>query len=214
LRRDGSMYDLSGFLDVNDGFYGPGSVMSTFIGNHDVPRVIEMALDNPMFGAWDGGKDLAWSGQPSLPTSANPFERLTVAYTLLFTMPGIPMIYYGDEYGMPGAGDPDNRRFMQWSNYSANQIMLRDRIAALMKLRAQHESMRRGTRQTIGVSQDVFVYKMTSAGDSVIVALNRGDSQQAAVNLPTGTYVDLLSGATVTAPLQLAPRSATVLAPQ
>jgi hypothetical protein len=74
--------------------------------------------------------------------------------------------------------------------------------------------MRRGTRQTIGVSQDVLVYKMASAGDAVIVALNRGDSQQPAVNLPTGTYIDLLSGATVTAPLQLAPRSAIVLAPQ
>ena len=129
-------------------------------------------------------------------------------------MPGVPMIYYGDEFGMPGAGDPDNRRFMQWSNYSANQTMLRDRIAALTKLRAEHASMRRGTRQTIGVGQDVFVYKMTSAGDSVIVALNRGDSQQTAVNLPTGTYVDLLSGTTVTAPLQLAPRSARILAPQ
>ena len=214
LRRDGSMNDLAGFLDVNDGYYGPGSVMSTFIGNHDVPRVIEMALDNPMFGAWDGGKDLAWSGQPSLPANASPFERLTVAYTMLFTMPGIPMIYYGDEYGMPGAGDPDNRRFMQWSNYSANQTMLRDRIAALTKLRAEHASMRRGTRQTIGVAHDVFVYKMSTAGDSVIVALNRGDSQQPALNLPTGTYLDLISGATVTAPIQLPPRSATILAPQ
>jgi glycosidase len=129
-------------------------------------------------------------------------------------MPGIPMIYYGDEYGMPGAGDPDNRRFMQWSGYTANQTMLRDRIATLTKLRADHAAMRRGTRQTIGVSQDVFVYKMSTAGDSVIVALNRGDSQQPAENLPSGTYTDLVSGESVTAPLQLAPRSARVLAPQ
>ncbi|NVB78182.1 MAG: hypothetical protein HOV81_07300 [Kofleriaceae bacterium] len=214
LRRDGEMKNLVDFLDVNDGYYGAGSVMSTFIGNHDVPRVIEMALDNPMFGAWDGGKNLAWSGQPSLPANASPFERLIVAYTMLFTMPGIPMLYYGDEFGMPGAGDPDNRRFMQWSNYSANQTMLRDRIAALTKLRAQHASLRRGTRQTIGIAYNVFVYKMSTAGDSVIVALNRGDTQEPALNLPTGTYVDLLSGATVTAPVQLPPRSAVVLAPQ
>jgi glycosidase len=102
LRRDGQMGDLAGFLDSNEGFYGAGSVMSTFLGNHDVPRAIEIALDTPMFGAWDGGKWAAWSGQPQLPTSKNPFERLAVAYTLIYTMPGIPMIYYGDEFGMPG----------------------------------------------------------------------------------------------------------------
>jgi glycosidase len=208
------MSDLAGFLDANDGYYGQGSVMSTFIGNHDVPRAIELALDNPMFGSWDGGKNLAWNNQPSLPSSANPFERLVVAYTLLFTIPGIPMIYYGDEFGMPGAGDPDNRRFMQWSNYTANQTMLRDRIAALAKIRSAHPSLRRGSRQTIGVSGDVFVYKMSTAGDAVIVALNRGDDQELAANLPAGTYTDLVSGVTVTAPVQLDPRSARLLAPQ
>jgi glycosidase len=214
LHRDGQMSDLSGFLDANDGYYGPGSVMSTFIGNHDVPRVIEQALDTPMFGPWDGGKNLAWSGQPTLPTSKNPFERLAVAYTLLFTIPGIPMLYYGDELGMPGAGDPDNRRFMQWKDYTTNQTWLRDRLAVLAKIRHDHAATRRGTRQTIGVSTDAFLYKMTSAGDTVFVALNRGDAQQPAPNLPAGNYVDLISGATVSAPLTLQPRSAVVLTPQ
>jgi len=129
LRRDGQMSDLAGFLSSNDGFYGNGSVMSNFLGNHDVPRTIHIAEDSPQFGAWDGGKDRAWTNKPSLPTSKSAFERLQVAYTLLFSMPGIPMIYYGDEFGMPGAGDPDNRRFMQWDNYTANQTWLRDQLA-------------------------------------------------------------------------------------
>ncbi len=214
LRREGSMSDLAGFLDSNDSFYGPGSVMSTFLGNHDVPRVIELALDTPMFGAWDGGKWAAWSGQPQLPTSKNPFERLAVAYTLLYTIPGIPMIYYGDEFGMPGAGDPDNRRFMQWDNYSANQTWLRDRLAALAKIRSEHASTRRGTRQTLGASGDVLVYKMTAAGDTVFVALNRSDASQSATNLPAGSYVDLVSGNPVSAPLMLQARTALVLSPQ
>jgi glycosidase len=214
LRRDGQMSDLAGFLDANDGYYGSGSVMSTFLGNHDVPRTIHLALDTPMFGSWDGGKWAAWTGQPSLPTSKSPFERLSVAYTLLYTMPGIPMLYYGDEFGMPGAGDPDNRRFMQWTDYTANQTWLRDRLAALAKMRSEHPATRRGTRQTLGVAGDVFVYKMTAAGDTVFVALNRGDAPQNAVNLPAGGYVDLVTGATVSSPLTLQPRTALVLSPQ
>jgi len=214
LHRDGAMQDLVGFLDSNDGYYGTGSVMSTFLGNHDVPRAIEHALDTPMFDPWDGGKQNAWTGQPSLPTTATPFQRLQVAYTLLFTMPGIPMIYYGDEIGMPGAGDPDNRRFMQWDAYTPNQTWLRDQLAALAKIRAAHPATRRGTRTTIGVANDVFVYKMATAGDAVIVALNRGDTDQPAVNLAAGTYKDLISGATVTVPLTIPARTGLVLAAQ
>src|SRR5262245_45443901 len=47
LRRQGEMSDLVQFLDSNDGFYGPGAVMSTFLGNHDVPRVSLLAEDTP-----------------------------------------------------------------------------------------------------------------------------------------------------------------------
>ncbi|MBS1118371.1 MAG: uncharacterized protein H6Q90_599 [Deltaproteobacteria bacterium] len=211
LRRDGAMGDLAGFLRSNDGFYGGGSVMSTFIGNHDVPRAVHLAEDNPLFGAWDGGKDRAWSNRPAQPQSASPYQRLAVAYALLLTTPGIPMIYYGDEFGMAGAGDPDNRHMMQWSDYLAPQAQLHDQIAGLAKARAKHVATRRGTRTELGVSQDVLVYKMTAPGDTVFVALNRGDSAQPAVGLPAGDYVDAVSGQAVHAPVSVPARSALVL---
>lgn len=213
LRRDGTMWDLAGFLTSNDGFYGEGSVMSTFIGNHDVPRAVHIAEDAPQFGAWDGGKDRAWINQPGLPTTRSAFERLAVAYTLLFALPGIPMIYYGDEFGMAGAGDPDNRRFMQWGNHTAHQTFLRDQIAGLAKARGAHVALRRGTRTQVGVSNEVLVFKMTAPGDIVFAALNRSDATQLAVELPPGTYTDAVSGQTVQAPLMLPPRTGLLLVP-
>ena len=188
--------------------------MSTFLGNHDVPRAIELALDSPLFGPWDNGQNLSWSGQPALPTTSNPFQRLQVAYTLMMTTNGLPMIYYGDEYGQPGAGDPDNRRFMQWSGYTSDQQTLHDQIAALTKIRAQHAATRRGTRTTLGVSTDVFVYQMTTTGDTIYVVLNRGDAAQPAVGLPSGSYVDLVTNQPVAIPLTVAPRTGMVLAAQ
>jgi glycosidase len=211
LRRDGSMNDLAGFLASNDGFYGNGAVMSTFLGNHDVPRAVHLAEDSPLWGPWDGGKERAWSNQPGQPTSANPYQRLAVAYALLFTSPGIPMVYYGDEYGLAGAGDPDNRHMMPWSGYSAPQLALRDTIAALAKARAAHPALRHGTRQQLGVSTDVYVYKMATSGDAVFVALNRGDGSQPAVGLPSGSYTDVLTGAAVSGAVTVPPRSAMVL---
>jgi glycosidase len=185
--------------------------MSTFLGNHDVPRAIGLADDNPIYGAWDGGKDRAWTNQPQLPTDANPFERLAVAYTLLFTSPGLPMIYYGDEYGQPGAGDPDNRRFMQWSGYDANQTFLHDRIAALAKIRKAHDATRRGTRAILGVTHDTMVYEMTSGGDALFVALNRSDTPQTAQGLPSGGYTDLVTGAALSGQVTIPARTALVL---
>lgn len=214
LRRSGSMGDLAGFLDDNATFYGDGAVMSTFIGNHDVPRSIHIAEDTPQFGDWDGGRDRAWSNQPQLPSSPNPFERVAVAYTLLMTTPGVPLIYYGDEVGLPGAGDPDNRRFMQWDGYSSNQTWLKDRLAKLIQVRNAHPALRHGTRTTLGSSSDVYTYRMSDGGESVFVALNRGDDAEGAVGLPAGTYRDLLTGETVTAPLSIPPRTGLVLQAQ
>jgi hypothetical protein len=73
--------------------------------------------------------------------------------------------------------------------------------------------LRRGTRSTLGIATDTWVYQMQTAGDQVIVALNRGDAANPAQGLPSGTYTDLVHGGTVTAPITLQPRSALVLAP-
>lgn len=152
LTRAGSMLDLANDLGTYESAYGSAAIMSTFVGNHDVPRSIHFAQDSPISAdPWYDGKDRAWANQPALPSGNSAFERLANAFTLLFTIKGIPLIYYGDEVGLPGAGDPDNRRFMQWSNYSTGQSLLHEHIKKLGQIRAAHEALRRGTRTTLSV---------------------------------------------------------------
>src|SRR3569623_770834 len=114
-------------------------------------------------------------------------------------MTGLPIIYYGDEYGMAGAGDPDNRHFMQWAGYTADQTKLHDQLAALAKMRPAHPATRRGTRTTLSVGTDTIVNKMATTGDTVFVAVNRGDTAQPANGLTEGTYDGILGGAQLTA---------------
>ncbi len=212
LRRQGDMSELGAFLADNDAFYGPRAVMSTFLGNHDVPRVVHVAEDTPLFDEWAGGKDRAWTNQPQLPTTRSAFERLAVGYALLYTSPGVPMLYYGDELGMAGAGDPDNRRFMQWTGVDGNQTWLRDQLAALGRVRAAHPALRRGSRRILAAAGDVLSYEMRGSGDAVIVVVNRADAARAAAGVPAGDYVDLISGAAVRAPLDVPARTALLLA--
>jgi hypothetical protein len=73
--------------------------------------------------------------------------------------------------------------------------------------------MRQGARQQLHVGHDLMVYKMTAPGDTVFVALNRGDGDQPVAGLPAGDYTDAVTGAAVRAPVTLGPRSAIVLVP-
>lgn len=201
--QPGGMQGLQTFMDFNDSFYPTNAVMSTFIGNHDLPRSIHYAEQT--LPSWLGanvdqalttnGSGNAWVGEPAPETDPAVFERLANAFAVILTNKGAPLIYYGDEIGLPGAGDPDNRRMMTWPTaqtpWNAAQQTLHDRIAALATLRAAHPAMRRGSRTTLDVSQDLWVYSLsTLAGDptpdTVYVAINRSDGDLTTTALPPG----------------------------
>jgi glycosidase len=194
------MAGLADFFAANDGYYGADAVMSTFIGNHDLPRSIHFAEDTPFWSdSATDGKANAWSDQPALSTNPNAYERLANAFAVLMTNPGAPLIYYGDEIGLPGAGDPDNRRMMQWSGYSPPQTQLLARVQALTALRAAHPAFRRGTRQTLEVDEDLWVYSMSGAGETLYVAINRSDGDRQTSVLPAG-LTELLTNAPAASP--------------
>jgi glycosidase len=214
LIRKNTMVNLDTFLKSNESFYGAG-IMSTFLGNHDVPRAIHFADDTPIStDPWYNGKDKSWINQPALPAGTNAFERLANAYTILLTTPGVPLIYYGDEVGMAGAGDPDNRRMMQWSGYAPGQTLLYGKLKKLTSIRAAHSALRRGKRTSLSATADTLAYKMEDGGDVVFVAVNRSDAAQQVSNLPGGPLNDLLGGASVAGPtLDVPARSSMVLVP-
>ncbi len=202
LMRTVKMSDLANFMNGNEYFYGANAVMSTFVGNHDLPRVIHLAANSRLWGdnQASDGKDRSWANQPTIPAEREAFERLANAFAVLMTNRGAPLIYYGDEIGLPGAGDPDNRRFMQWTGLNGNQTFLRDRMKKLGKIREAHPALRRGSRSTITADDDLWVYTRTTTGDTVYVAINRGDGDKTATGLPGGSLDELVTGTPATGP--------------
>jgi len=202
IMRTENMSDLATFMNSNDYYYGANAVMSTFIGNHDLPRIIHLAANDRLWGDDQGsdGKNLAWAGQPGAVAEVEAYERVANAFGVLFTNRGAPLVYYGDEIGLPGAGDPDNRRFMQWTGLSANQTYLKTRLAKLGDIRSKHPALRRGTRTTLESNADVWAYSRVTTGDTVYVAVNRSDSDKPVTSMPSGALTELVTGAAANGP--------------
>jgi glycosidase len=198
----GSIGGFAGFMSGNDGFYDRGpdkrAIMTTWIGNHDIPRAIHFAdwkFGNCTEGSSTGNGWTGNFGQPSAPT---PYQRLGLAFAVMMTNPGIPLIYYGDEIGLAGGGDPGNRRKMIWNdaNLNAHQIALRAKVKRLATLRGQLKALGRGARTTLSSSQDTWVYRMGGCGGDipdVVVAINRADSART-VSIPAGDWHDEITG--------------------
>ncbi len=208
----GRLDTLSGWMDDNDRFYGPDAIMSTWIGNHDIPRAIHFASREITDCRQGSNPGNGWDWRPAQPTDAAAYERLSLAFAVMFTNPGIPLIYYGDEIGLAGGGDPDNRRMMNWndSSLSPAQLTLRERVGELARARAVNKVLSRGRRMTISADQDTWVYRMTGCGADIpdaVVAINRADSGRS-VDIPAGSWVNLITDAPVAGGrVDLGPRS-------
>ena len=218
------MQGLAQFMDSNDAYYPSDAVMSTFVGNHDLPRSIHYAEqtlpswiqnDSPSNPSAADGKSNAWTNEPVTETDPNTYERLANVFGVLLTNKGAPLIYYGDEIGLPGAGDPDNRRMMTWTGTSAAQQALYARIKALNAIRAAHPATRRGSRSTLFADADLWVYRLTTlpgdpTPDTLYVAINRSDGDRKTTALPSG-HTELITSAPATSPETITARETRVL---
>ena len=193
-RGEAAPLSLADYLTQSEGYYGPGAIMGTFLGNHDVPRFASHA-NGDIGDVWgNGAQQQGWDAPPGAPSSATAYQKLALAYSLLFTIRGVPLIYYGDEIGMPGAGDPDNRRMMTFTGWSAEQQALHDRVAALAKARATLPSLRTGAYDTISADGSLFTFRRSGPSGAVLVALNVSGSPATATLPASGSLKDALSG--------------------
>jgi glycosidase len=178
------------------------AAMVNFVGNHDVARFITKA--DPTTRDRQGSK---WDNLPGAPSGQLPYDRLFLAMTNLMTIPGVPLIYYGDEYGEFGGADPDNRHMLnrEATLWAPQQGQLA-RMRTLLRARAELRGLRRGPMLDLWCNEEAW-----GAGKGNLYAYARPDSDphQSAVvvlNLTTNTW----TGVVVRFPPQLAWSSGSV----
>lgn len=99
-----------------------------------------------------------------------------LAWLTMFTYPGAPTIYYGDEIGMQGGRDPDCRRGMIWDESKWDLDLLRT-AQRYITLRKKYKVLRRpGGYARLYARDSVYCFARQSEGETVLVALNAGET--------------------------------------
>jgi glycosidase len=187
-----TLLDLAETIETGEQTWsGSGAVMGLILDNHDTSRFITVAAGQ------DDGQ--TWTPAPQ-PTLAAAYTRQQLALGALFTLPGMPVLYYGDEVALAGKSDPDSRRVMPAEGaLGALQVQTRDLVKKLGEARACSAALRRGTYRTLHADPERLVYvREIPGGDAAIVDLQRATTGQLSASLPgipAGTWVDVLSGA-------------------
>lgn len=217
----GSM-DLPGLLGAwsySEGFFGADPIMSTFLGNHDVPRFTTEAAGQGR-GVCEG------ESVAVAPEVSDPYvhESLRLAWTFLFTLPPPPLVYYGDEVGLAGYNDPDNRQPLWWAigEIGNGEVQTVDDLVGrthdqavwtarhvrdLGRARRDYRAMWDGPLVEWWSEADLYAYaRVAPDGSEALVILNRSgvsrtlDNGLSFAGLTAGaTFTDALGGQTFTA---------------
>jgi glycosidase len=142
----------------HDELYPHPEMLVTFIGNHDNRRFVSEEGSNP--------------------------AKLKAALSLLLTLRGIPQIYSGDEIGMPGGDDPDNRRDFPGgfpgdprnaftaSGRTAEQQDVFAHVQSLLALRQSHAALRTGKQWHIGWDDTYYAFLRELPEEKLLVVYN------------------------------------------
>jgi glycosidase len=148
----------------HDSLYARPDQLVTFFGNHDTTRFA--GVDGP--GA--GGDTLA---------------KLKLAFGLNLTLRGVPQLYYGDEIGMPGRGDPDNRHDFPggWREDPKNAFTEGGRtpeqqeifsyVQNLLRVRREHPALSEGRQWNLFSDDSALVFLRESDEEKVLIVFNR-----------------------------------------
>ena len=134
---------------------------------------------------------LLWTLTPGLETTADKEvdaanvaegkHRQQIASLIQFTVPGAPTVFYGDEVGLTGDDDPDDRRTFPWADKGGSpDLSMFAHYQMLNSLRASNDVLTQGDFQML-LADDatgVVAYGRKTANLAAVVIVNRGNSSQ------------------------------------
>ncbi len=173
--------------------------MMNLVSSHDTSRVLSF-LD----GIGDDREDKTINGAfPRYETTSDlAKQRQYLVAFMQFTYAGAPTIYYGDEIGMVGADDPDDRRAFEWGKGNKELVTW---YATLAQIRNSYAALRTGTVEPFETGCDnIMSYVRGDDTDRMIVLSNNSLNEQEItidtenLGVSASELTDLISGSRYT----------------
>ena len=117
------------------------------------------------------------------PEAANEYVNKAVmreAVVMQMTWVGAPTVYYGDEAGVCGFTDPDNRRTYPWGHEDQELIAFHKEAIRIHK---EHPALKTGSLKILGGEENILSYARFKGHDRIIVVINNR-SERAEVKVP------------------------------
>jgi glycosidase len=168
--NDQSFATLNNSLLDNFYWFGHHNLMVNITGDQDLLRFISYAGESVPFDMRD--KEMGWREQMEV---VNPigYKKLSMLTAYIMTIPGVPLLYYGDEIGLPGTFRPDNQRPMKWDKYTPEEENLRQVVSTLIHLRRSSLPLIYGDFESIQVDENTWVYIRTYFDKIAIMVMNK-----------------------------------------
>lgn len=140
----GNSYFIKKYMSLKENypreyFYSTMNIL----GNHDTERVLTVLNNN--------------------------VSLLKLAVIIQMTLPGVPLIYYGDEAGLLGKGDPSNRKTYPWGK--ENKEIL-DFYMSIVKIRSTENALKNGEIKFLKLPNEILGYERLYNNEKIIVVVN------------------------------------------
>ena len=170
--------------------YPPAAYASAmnFLGTHDTPRILTVL----------GADRVPESREERAAYRLSPAEQqrgialVKLAALLMFTFPGSPTVYYGDEAGMEGWEDPFNRGTYPWGREDAD---LKARFTLLGRLRKEYPALQAGSISYLHAHGALLAFARTLPEGQTVTVINASELEaELTLHWAAPSARDLLSG--------------------
>ena len=145
-----NMFEMAHTIKRNYKEMYQGQILWSFVDNHDVARIASQLTD---------------------------LEKLPLIYGMLFSLPGIPCIYYGSEWGQTGKKEQGSDASLRPEYEKPLPNDLTEYIKKLISIRNQSSALQKGEFKELVLTNKQFVFERVFENQKIIIALNLDENE-------------------------------------